>query len=42
LWEHAAKELKKEAVHVLTELHREAVKAALLVANLGCCTLLYL
>lgn len=36
--EHAAKELQKEAVYGLSELNREAVKSARLVANPGCCT----
>ena len=34
--EHKAKELQKEAVYGLTELHREEVKSARLVANPGC------
>jgi hypothetical protein len=34
--EHRAKELQKEAVYGLTELHREEVKKARLVANPGC------
>jgi N-acetyl-gamma-glutamylphosphate reductase len=34
--------MQAEAVYGLTELHREAVKAARLVANLGCFALLYL
>ena len=34
--EHRAPELQKEAVYGLTELHREEVKKARLVANPGC------
>ncbi|KAI7844703.1 hypothetical protein COHA_001791 [Chlorella ohadii] len=34
--EHKAPELQKEAVYGLTELHREAVKQARIVANPGC------
>ena len=34
--EHKAKELQKEAVYGLTELHRDEVKSARLVANPGC------
>ena len=34
--EHRAPELQKEAVYGLTELHREDVKKARLVANPGC------
>lgn len=34
--EHAAVELQKEAVYGLTELHREEVKGARLLANPGC------
>ena len=34
--EHRAPELQKEAVYGLTELHREEVKTARLVANPGC------
>jgi len=34
--EHKAPELQKEAVYGLTELNREAVKSARLVANPGC------
>ncbi len=34
--EHLAKDLQKEAVYGLTELHREAIKKARLVANPGC------
>lgn len=34
--EHKAKELQKEAVYGLTELHREEIKSARLVANPGC------
>jgi N-acetyl-gamma-glutamyl-phosphate reductase len=36
--EHSAPELQKEAVYGLTEIHREAVKRARLVANPGCYT----
>lgn len=34
--EHKAKELQKEAVYGLTELYRDQVKSARLVANPGC------
>ena len=34
--EHRAPELQKEAVYGLTELHREEVRKARLVANPGC------
>jgi N-acetyl-gamma-glutamyl-phosphate reductase len=34
--EHKAPELQKEAVYGLTELHREAIKSARVVANPGC------
>ena len=34
--EHKAKELQKEAVYGLTELHRDEVQSARLVANPGC------
>lgn len=34
--EHKAPELQKEAVYGLTELHREEVRSARLVANPGC------
>lgn len=34
--DHAAVELQKEAVYGLTELHRDAVRSARLVANPGC------
>ena len=34
--EHKAPELQQEAVYGLTELHREAVRGARLVANPGC------
>lgn len=34
--EHKAKELQKEVVYGLTELHREAVKGARVIANPGC------
>lgn len=34
--QHRAPQLQKEAVYGLTELHREAVKSARLVANPGC------
>ena len=34
--EHKAKDLQQEAVYGLTELHREEIKSARLVANPGC------
>ncbi len=34
--EHQAPELQKEAVYGLTELHRDAIRSARLVANPGC------
>ena len=34
--EHKAPELQKEAVYGLTEIHREEIKGARLVANPGC------